>query len=64
MRGTIDISQLNTPPGKEEFGTAKYFADMGKDIVFIRPSNIEGNFRPDFIMNGRSKTPWEKGRVR
>ena len=65
MSGKIDISQLNTPPEKDEFGTAKYFADAGKDIVFIRPSNIQGNFRPDFIMDGNEwevKNPVGKGK--
>ena len=28
--GKIDISQLNTPPEKHEFDTAKFFADMAK----------------------------------
>ena len=54
--GTIDISQLNNPPDKDELATAKYFAAQGKDIVFIRPSNIKGNFRPDFTMDGNE---WE-----
>ena len=42
--GNIDISRLNNPPNKDEFATAKYFAEQGIDIVFIRPSNIKGNF--------------------
>ena len=63
--GTIDISQLNKPPQEEEFATAKYFASLGKDIVFIRPSNIKGNFRPDFTMDGNEwevKNPVGKGK--
>lgn len=28
--GTIDISQLKSPPEKSEFETAKYFAERGK----------------------------------
>ena len=38
MAGSIDVSLLNTPPDKSEFAVAKYFADLGKDIVFIPPS--------------------------
>ena len=63
--GTIDISQLNNPPDKDEFSTAKYFAAQGKDIIFIRPSNIKGNFRPDFTMDGNEwevKNPVGKGK--
>ncbi len=52
MKGKIDISRLSTPPQKHEFETAKYFADMGKDIIFIQPSNIPGVYRPDIIMDG------------
>ena len=29
--GTIDISQLKSPPEKSEFETAKYFAERGKN---------------------------------
>ncbi len=63
--GKIDISQLNTPPEKNEFATAKYFADQGKDITFIRPSNIKENYRPDFSMDGNEwevKNPEGKGK--
>jgi len=63
--GKIDISQLNMPPEKNEFATAKYFADQGKDISFIRPSNIKDNFRPDFSMDGKEwevKNPEGKGK--
>lgn len=63
--GKIDISQLNTPPEKAEFSTAKYFAELGKDIVFIRPSNIKENYRPDFTMDGKGwevKNPTGKGK--
>ena len=35
MSGIIDISQLNTPPEKHELATAKFFAERGKDIIFI-----------------------------
>ncbi len=56
MTGKIDISALNTPPEKNELETAKYFADMGKDIVFIRPSSIPNHHRPDILMDG---VEWE-----
>ena len=52
MSGKIDISALNTPPGKAEFETAKFFAAQGKDIVFIRPSSIPNHHSPDIIMDG------------
>ena len=50
--GTIDISQLKTPPEKSEFETAKYLAEKGKNIVFIRPSSIPNQHRPDILMDG------------
>lgn len=50
--GSIDISQLNTPPEKHEFETAKYFADRGKDIVFLKPSDIPKIHTPDIWMDG------------
>ena len=50
--GTIDISQLNSPPEKAEFETAKYFANLGKNIVFIHPSAIPKQHTPDIIMDG------------
>ena len=50
--GTIDISQLKTPPEKAEFETAKYLAEKGKNIVFIRPSSIPNQHRPDILMDG------------
>lgn len=49
--GTIDISQLNSPPGKAEFETAKYFANLGKNIAFIHPSAIPKQHTPDIIMD-------------
>ena len=52
-RGKIDISELNVPPEKHEYETAKYFADRGFDVVFIKPSNIKGMNSPDFGMAGR-----------
>ncbi len=50
--GKIDISQLNTPPEKHEFETAKFFAGMGKDIVFLKPSDIPNVHTPDIRMDG------------
>ena len=50
--GTIDISQLNSPPEKLEFETAKFLSEKGKDIVFIRPSSIPYQHRPDILMDG------------
>lgn len=50
--GTIDISQLKTPPEKSEFETARYFAERGKNIVFIRPSSIPYQHSPDILMDG------------
>ena len=54
--GKIDISQLNTPPEKHEFETAKYFAELGKDIVFLKPSSIPNLHTPDIRMDG---VEWE-----
>ena len=51
--GIIDISELNTPPEKHEYETAKYFAARGMDVFFIKPSNVKGTNTPDFIMNGK-----------
>lgn len=50
--GSIDISQLNSPPEKHEFETAKFFADRGKDIVFLKPSDIPKVHTPDIRMDG------------
>ena len=50
--GTIDISQLKSPPEKAEFETAKYLAEKGKNIVFIRPSSIPNQHRPEILMDG------------
>ncbi len=55
-KGKIDVSQLNTPPEKHEFETAKFFSLMGKDVTFIKPSNIPGVHTPDIIMDG---VEWE-----
>ncbi len=52
MSGMIDISQLNAPPEKHEFETAKFFAEQGKDVVFLKPSDIPHVHTPDIRMDG------------
>lgn len=54
--GKIDISALNVPPEKHEYETAKYFADRGFDIVFIKPRDTKGFNSPDFMMDNKA---WE-----
>ena len=54
--GKIDISALNVPPERHEYETAIYFAKRGKDVIFIRPSDMEKQHTPDFVMDGRM---WE-----
>ena len=54
--GSIDVSLLNSPPEKAEFETAKFFAELGKDIVFICPSAIPNQHTPDIFMDGAE---WE-----
>ena len=56
MNGEIDISALNVPPEKHEYITAVFFAKRGKDIIFIKPSDIKGQHTPDFIMDSKM---WE-----
>lgn len=51
--GKIDISELNVPPEKHEYETARFFADRGLDVKFLKPSNIEGTNSPDFAMAGK-----------
>lgn len=51
-KGIVDISNLLTPPEKHELMAAKYFADLGKDVTFIRPSNVPDAHRPDILMDG------------
>ena len=63
--GEIDISELATPPEKHELYTARYFADQGKNIRFIRPSSIPELYRPDIVMDGiewELKSPIGKGK--
>lgn len=54
--GKIDISALYYPPERHEYETAKYFAKLGFNIVFIKPSSVKGSHDPDFFMKNRS---WE-----
>lgn len=56
-KGIVDISELRTPPEEHELAAANFFAkDFGKNIKFIRPSNISGTHTPDFWMD---KISWE-----
>lgn len=52
MSGKIDISGLNTVPEQHEFEVAKYFASLGKDVKFLRPSQIPNTHTPDILMDG------------
>ena len=51
-KGKIDISNLDYPPERHEFETAKYFAEIGKNIAFLKPSSIKGVHTPDILMDG------------
>ena len=48
--GKINTTELNVPPEKHEYETAKYFAKRGYNIKFIGPHYIEGMKNPDFEM--------------
>lgn len=52
MIGKINISNLNSLPEEKEIKVAKFFAEKGKNITFIRPSSIPGQRRPDIEMDG------------
>jgi len=54
--GRIDVSELISPPEPLEFETAKYFASLGKNVVFILPSHIPNQYSPDIRMDG---VEWE-----
>ena len=56
MSGKIDLSALYAKPEQSELETAKYFADLGKDIRFIRPSMTPNQHTPDIVMDG---VEWE-----
>ena len=65
MAGKIDYSELNTKPYPHELEIAKLFAKKGKDITFLKPSNIPGVFTPDIKMDGiewEMKSPEGNGR--
>lgn len=65
MSGIVDISKLNTPPEKHELATAKFFSDLGYDVVFLRPSNNRQVHTPDIYMDGHEweiKCPTGKGK--
>ena len=51
--GKIDISELNVPPEKHEYETAKYFANRGYDVTFLAPHYAEGMHNPDFMMSSK-----------
>lgn len=55
-KGKLDFSSLKEPPEKHERVTAKYFADRGIDVIFVRPSSIKGTRNPDCVMVGKT---WE-----
>ena len=50
------LLQPTAPPEKHEFDTAKYFANLEKDIYFLKPSDIPETHTPDIIMDGQE---WE-----
>lgn len=52
MSGIIDTSKLKVLPERHELETAKYFADLGYDIVFLPPNNSPKMSNPDILMNG------------
>ena len=54
--GMIDISELNNPPEKHELLTAKYYSELGKNVKFLRKSNVEGVHTPDIRMD---RLDWE-----
>lgn len=51
--GKIDIAELNVPPEKHEYETAKYFANRGYNVKFVKPSDVKGFNSPDFKMCGK-----------
>ena len=53
--GRIGISTLDVPPERHEYETTMYFAKRGKDVIFIRPSDMEKQHTLDFVMDGRMR---------
>ena len=45
-KGIVDISALSTPPEKHELATDRYFAKLGKDIVFTQTSHKDFSLKP------------------
>ena len=52
MAGKIDYSALNIKPYPHELAIAELFAQQGKDVVFLKPSNIPGVYIPDIVVDG------------
>ena len=52
MLGIIDYSALNKEPYEHEKAIAKFFAEMGKNVIFLKPSNIQDSNTPDICMDG------------
>ncbi len=52
MAGKIDTSVLNKDPYPHEMAIAELFANMNKDVVFLKPRNIPGAYTPDIKMDG------------
>ena len=52
MAGKIDYSALNVKPYPHELAIAELFAQQGKDVVFLKPSNIPGVYIPDIVIDG------------
>ncbi len=64
MTGKIDYSTLNVKPYPHELAIAELFAQQGKDVVFLKPSNIPGVYIPDIVVDGlewEMKSPEGKG---
>lgn len=52
-------------PEKHELETASFFANTGKDVEFLKPSNTKGSKTPDIKMDGilwEMKTPMGKSK--
>lgn len=56
MAGKIDYSALNIEPYPHELAIAELFSQQGKDVIFLKPSNIPGVYVPDIVVDG---TEWE-----
>lgn len=52
MTGKIDYSALNSKPYPHELAIAELLAAQGKDVVFLKPSNIPGVYVPDILIDG------------